>query len=72
MADEEAGIAQVVNINQLPGLYIPSEGCSDEHLLTLRVELSIFIIWAKKACTVYLTVYLIICLTIYLTVYLSI
>ena len=33
MADEEAGIAPVANISQLSGLYIPSEGCSDEHLL---------------------------------------
>ena len=44
MANEEAGIAEVANVNQLPGtdgLYIPSEGYGDEHLLILSVELSI-------------------------------
>ena len=43
LANKEAGIAQVANINQLPepmALH-PFGGCGDRHLLILRVELSI-------------------------------
>ena len=46
VANEEAGIAQVANINQFSRdqqLYIPSKGCGDEYLLILKVELSILI-----------------------------
>ena len=41
VANEEAGIAQVAPAPQDRRLYIPSEGCGDEHFLILRVELSI-------------------------------
>ena len=41
VANKEAGISQVANINQLRWLYIPSNGYSDRHLLIFRVELSI-------------------------------
>ena len=46
VANEEAGIAQVANINQFSRdqqLYIPSKRCGDEYLLILKVELSILI-----------------------------
>ena len=46
VANEEAGIAQVANINQFSRdqqLYIPSKGCGDEYLLIVKVELSILI-----------------------------
>ena len=54
VADEEAGIAQVANINQLPGTDGYSSPLKDAVMNTssffiLRAELSIFI--HKKACT---------------------
>ena len=52
VANEEAGIAQVANINQFSRdqqLYIPSKGCGDEYLLILKVELSILIGKKKPA-----------------------